>query len=351
VSLPEKILFCGLGGAGQRHLRIFHELLPETTKFVAFRSTSSTPLLNADFTVDTSDTLESKYGVEMMSSLEDGLASSPDLVVISSPAAMHLDTAMAALESGCDIFMEKPWATTTENFSQFRQGVIKKGVKFHISFQRRYHPLIRMAKSLLDSGELGQPLTGYFEVFSDFRQWHPYEDWRRLYAARKSLGGGVLLTEIHETDLACWFFGKPRKVYCQGGTWSGEDIDVEDFAQLIVGFESSSVMINSSFLHKATSRGFHIACERGDLKWNEAENILKVTSEYETLAYTDNVSDMTTMFKSQASEFLFDWSADKTSRALESAYCSLSVAEGAQNSIVSGLPASLVQLGNSYVQV
>ena len=35
-------------------------------------------------------------------------------------------------------------------------------------------------------------------VGSDVRLWHPYEDFRDLYACRSDLGGGVLYTECHE---------------------------------------------------------------------------------------------------------------------------------------------------------
>ena len=47
----KKVLFIGLGGAGQRHLRILKQLLPSAS-FSAFRKTAKTPLLNSDFTVD-----------------------------------------------------------------------------------------------------------------------------------------------------------------------------------------------------------------------------------------------------------------------------------------------------------
>ena len=47
----KKILFIGLGGAGQRHLRVFYDLLPSKTEFYAFRSKKTTPLLNSDFSV------------------------------------------------------------------------------------------------------------------------------------------------------------------------------------------------------------------------------------------------------------------------------------------------------------
>ena len=60
-----KIFFCGLGGAGQRHLRIFRELLPPETEFSAYRMTTKTPLLNSDFSINKNSTLEQEYHIQL----------------------------------------------------------------------------------------------------------------------------------------------------------------------------------------------------------------------------------------------------------------------------------------------
>ncbi len=61
-----------------------------------------------------------------------------------------------------------------------------------------------------------------------FRTGIPYEDYRTSYAARADLGGGVVLTQIHDYDLAWWLFGAPRTVTATGGHLSDLEIDVED---------------------------------------------------------------------------------------------------------------------------
>ena len=59
------ILFLGLGGAGQRHLRILKEALP-STKMIGVRRTGKTPVLRPDFTVKKGATLESEYGLSLI---------------------------------------------------------------------------------------------------------------------------------------------------------------------------------------------------------------------------------------------------------------------------------------------
>ena len=89
-----KILFIGLGGAGQRHLRIFHEKFGANSRYLAYRSTRHTPVLNADFSVNAEAILKDLYGVEDFPQLSDAFAEKPDLCVISTPSSLHMDTAI-----------------------------------------------------------------------------------------------------------------------------------------------------------------------------------------------------------------------------------------------------------------
>ena len=79
------------------------------------------------------------------------------------------------------------------------------------------------------------------------------------------MGGGVLLTEIHEIDLVSWFFGIPDKVFCSGGNRSEEELDVEDTVQITLIYKDFSVQITLCFMHKKQSRNFHIAGSSGDI--------------------------------------------------------------------------------------
>ena len=58
--------------------------------------------------------------------------------------------------------------------------------------------------------------------------WHPKEDYKKSYASRKKLGGGVILTLIHEIDYLFWIFGKFKSVYSTGGNLTKLNTDVED---------------------------------------------------------------------------------------------------------------------------
>ena len=332
----KKILFVGLGGAGQRHLRIFRQLLPIDTVFSAYRQTAATPLLRSDFSVDAKQTVEDAYELQICNSIEDAFAAGPDLTVISTPTSCHLEPMMMALQAGSSVFVEKPWAEDLQGFRAFQDDVLAKNLAFHVSFQRRFHPQIAQTHRAISLGAIGRPLAASFTVYSYVPAWHSYEDWRQLYAVRSDLGGGVLLTEIHEFDLANWFFGVPEAVFCAGGCRSDHRLQVEDTVQITLIYSNFTAQITLCFMHAKPSRSFHIAGTSGDIKWDGANNQLAITQ------FNGTVEDSTepeftndSMFISQAEAFLYHWSESKTLASLAAASDSLAVVDAARRSMVS----------------
>jgi predicted dehydrogenase len=332
-----KVLFVGLGGAGQRHLRIFRQLLPKSTVFSAYRRTGVTPLLRPDFTVNEQSTVEVAYCLQTFTSLEAAFADGPDLTVVSTPTAYHREPMMMAMEAGSGVLVEKPWAENLQDFLKFRDGIVAKNLPFHISYQRHFHPQIVRARQAVTSGVIGRPLAATFTVYSNVPFWHPYEDWRSLYAVRPDMGGGVLLTEIHEIDLANWFFGLPVAVFCSGGNRSAERLDVEDTVQMTLIYAEFSIQITLCFMHKKPSRSFHVVGTEGDIHWDGTANRLTVTPFYGSEEEQDDTPfTHDDMFVAQAERFLSGWTADDTKDSLTSAAGSLVIVEAARRSMHSG---------------
>lgn len=334
MTLPRKLLFIGLGGAGQRHLRIFRQLLPASTIFTAYRHTKATPLLKSDFTIDPNGTIEDKYSLQTFDSLETAFDCAPDLTVISSPSSCHRKHMIMAVEAGSGVLVEKPWGESLEGFSDFSRSLLQKSLPFHISFQRRFHRQIAQARDAIISGLIGRPMAASFTVFSNVPSWHSYEDWRNLYAVRGEMGGGALLTEIHEIDLAHWFFGLPEAVFCAGGNRSSEKLSVEDTVHITLLYDNFSVHITLCFMHKSTSRSFHIAGSNGDIVWNESTNSLAITQFNKSHKINSNALIANEeMFTLQADRFLNNWTLSDTKESLASAAGSLAIVEAAKRSM------------------
>lgn len=330
-----RVLFVGLGGAGQRHLRILRALLPHA-EMSTYRRTRRTPLLRADFSVDPTRTVEVEYDLQVHSSLDAAFATSPDLTVVSTPTAHHREPMRMAMAARSGVLVEKPWAESSEGFTEFSAGMLANALPFHISFQRRFHPLIARARTAIAGGTIGRPMAATFTVFSHVPSWHPYEDWRGLYAVRRELGGGVLLTEIHELDLAHWFFGMPDTVYCEGGNWGSERLDVEDTVQMTLAYQGFSVQVTLCFMHPKPSRSFHVAGTNGSIHWDGSQNQLVVDSADGTRdVITDPGLTNDAMFFAQAERFVSHWCLADTVESLTAAGGSLAIVEAARRSMES----------------
>lgn len=346
-----RVLFVGLGGAGQRHLRILRARLPDAD-FYAYRQTRATPVLNSDFTVDEAHSLEQRYDIQMTESLEAGLASNPDLVVISTPSALHFDPMMAAVRARAGILVEKPWSHTLGGFADFYSAVVASQVPFRVSFQRRHHQLLRRIKAMLADGLLGTVISAHFDVGSYVPSWHGYEDWRTLYAVRPELGGGVLLTEIHELDLAHWFFGIPERVSCVSGCFGRYALEVEDTAHVTLDYGSFSVQIALCFMTELPRRSLEVAGTKGFLRWNANDNKLvhvnhesKRTQDWTIPGFTND-----DMFEAQADDLLASFDTLANEEHLAAAWTSQAIVTAAKVSSAEKRAVSLPVLFTEGVQ-
>jgi predicted dehydrogenase len=105
-----------------------------------------------------------------------------------------------------------------------------------VGYQLRFHPCLERLRSILNAETIGNILSVRAVVGEHLPSWHRYEDYRGMYAARADLGGGVVLSQIHELDYLYSLFGTPRRVFALGGHASDLEIDVEDVASAIMDF-------------------------------------------------------------------------------------------------------------------
>ena len=81
------------------------------------------------------------------------------------------------------------------------QLFIQKNVITMMGFQMRFNPLIKfLEKTIKKKSPIGKLITAHIHHCENIKDFHPYEDYRVSYAAKKKLGGGVILSQIHEVD-------------------------------------------------------------------------------------------------------------------------------------------------------
>jgi predicted dehydrogenase len=152
----------------------------------------------------------------------------------------HLALATEALDSGAHVFVEKPLAASLGGVSDFVAQAEASGRIVMVGYNLRFHPVLRQVRSWLESSP--RPSSARLHIGEWLPGRHPGEDYRVGYGARRELGGGVLLDAIHELDYALWLFGWPQRVFAMGGHLSDLDIDTDDLAEILLGYDSGPVV-------------------------------------------------------------------------------------------------------------
>jgi predicted dehydrogenase len=270
-----KVLFAGLGGIGQRHLRNLKAVVGDDLEVHAYRVRGLPQALTEQLVIETGVDLESRYGVRVHHDLDSALAQRPTAVFVCNPSSLHIPTAMAAAEAGCHLFVEKPLSHNLADVEELIKGVESRGLVALVGYQLRFHPCLKAVHEQVSRGLIGQPLSAHAEVGEFLPGWHRYEDYRQMYASRADLGGGVILSQIHEMDYLYWLFGLPRRIFTLGGHLSSLEIDVEDIACSVLDFQVNGrklpVLLHQDYLQRPPSRGCTIVGEEGKIVMNLSE--------------------------------------------------------------------------------
>ncbi len=133
-----------------------------------------------------------------------------DIAIITTQDQMHVEPALAAMEKGYHILLEKPLATTEDDcitFNQKAQGYEKIiGLCHVLRFTSHY---LKM-KELIDSGIIGDVVNiEHLEPVNYWHMAHSYVrgNWRRLDESSPM----IIAKSIHDIDLVSWFANSSYK--------------------------------------------------------------------------------------------------------------------------------------------
>lgn len=123
-----------------------------------------------------------------------------DAVGILTPTSSHTEIGIAALDAGKHVLVEKPLALDTSECRALEERASRSPLKVVVGFNLRWHRLVRRARDVIQSGELGR-IRAIRSTYSHFRRGELAPDWHR----KTTLGGGVSFNEgVHHYDL--WRF-------------------------------------------------------------------------------------------------------------------------------------------------
>lgn len=264
-----KILFIGLGSIGQRHLRNIYAKFGDRAIILAYRVRNLNRTITPNLTVDENVNFIKKYSVNVFTDFNEVLAQLPDVAFICNPTSLHVSPCLAVARAGCDFFVEKPLSNSLDGIDELISICQSKKLVSLVGYQLRFHPCYKLLKELVSEGTIGNLLSVHAEAGEYLPGWHKYEDYRQMYASRKDLGGGVVLSQIHEIDYLYDLFGMPGKVVALGGHLSNLKIDVEDVADVLLKMtfrgKSLPISLHMDYIQQPPSRNCKIIGELGKI--------------------------------------------------------------------------------------
>ena len=222
------VLVIGYGSIGRRH--VLNLLNYTDFKIVIFSKRKN--IVKNDFKTISNDVLSNR--LEISNSLDKILLKNPKNAFISNETSKHIAIALKLVKQGIDIFIEKPLSNSLINIQKLEKIIHTKKLVSMIGCNFRFFPPFIEIKKLLNKKAIGKIYSIQIENGSYLPDWHPYEKYEKGYAARKILGGGVTLTQIHELDYLCWFFGLPLEVTTVMDKVSNLELDVDDINEFNV---------------------------------------------------------------------------------------------------------------------
>jgi len=268
-------LFLGLGSIGQRHLRNLSKI-DGKIKFFAVRKKFFTPNLNKRNQVIKTD-IKKKYRITYFKSLEELYKSKIKihLAFVCTPSVHHVNEAISLIKKNINVFIEKPLGSSFKNISKLTNLIkSKKNLKHMMGFQLKFNPLILKLKTILNKKIIGKIWHINIHHGENINDFHPYEDYKHSYAARKDLGGGVILCQIHEIDYLLFLFEKYKIIIINSYSKKLTDlnINVEDTSvsslQISKGKQKALCNIHLNFYERPKKRTIEILGERGKILCN-----------------------------------------------------------------------------------
>jgi len=202
----------------------------------------------------------------------------PDAVIVSNPTSLHLDVAIPAAEAGCAILLEKPISGSMERLDVLQSAVKKSGSKVLVAFQFRFHPGMVKVRQLIEDGEIGRVVSANVHFGEYLPAWHPWEDYRKGYAARSDMGGGVVATQCHSLDYLPWLVGKKvESVWGFAAKLSDLEVDADDTAKIALRFEGGALgSLHLDYNQQPPEHEFRIIGTNGTIKWNLVDGAARI---------------------------------------------------------------------------
>lgn len=147
--------------------------------------------------------------VQIFSDLDALLAAGVvDVLSITLPTFLHVESTVKALSAGVHVLCEKPMALNVDECDRMVAAANKAGKVLQIGHCIRFWPEYEVTRAIVKSGKYGRPIAASFRRYGAMPSWSA----DRWFADEARSGGQPLDLHIHDSDYIHYLFGLPESV-------------------------------------------------------------------------------------------------------------------------------------------
>jgi predicted dehydrogenase len=192
---------------------------------------------------------------------------SVDVVAVCVPGDAHAEAALAAMDAGKAVFVEKPLALTMADADRMVARAAERGLPNTVGFNLRSHRLVEAARRIISSGRLGaiETVRTVWSTGAD-----PQATARSWHGDRARGGGAMFEIGVHHVDLWRHFLGSEvERVQAASRSEAFDDQSVGVMGRMTNGVLASTVLCQRSIdQHEIEVFGqeghLRFSCYRGD---------------------------------------------------------------------------------------
>lgn len=255
-----KFLIVGLGSMGKRRIRNLY--------FNGQRE-----IIGYDIRPDRRREAKEKYGVETLADLKKISEKNFDAMIISTPPDQHGGYIRLALKFKKHFFVEHP--TSDDGYKEILKN--RWPIVTAPSCTMRFYWPIKMIKNILDAGKIGKILAFEYHAGQYLPDWHPYEDYRKVYFSKKTTGA---CREIFPFELIWlnWIFSSKVKE-ARGFVDKISDLEMkaDDIILATVKYQNGilgTIIIDA--IARQPYRTLRVLGSQGTLDWERFDSVIKV---------------------------------------------------------------------------
>lgn len=267
-----EVCFVGIGSIAKRHIRNLRVIAEKRS--IDLRIDAIRRSKNRDAETD-------ELGIRNIYASYKEVQGKYDIVFVTNPTKLHLETIENMRAFGKHFFVEKP-IVAIDQIDTVKELLAQEAPKYYVACPLRYNAVIQYLKNSINPEEVISVRSISSSYLPD---WRPGIDYRNTYSAHKDLGGGVSIDLIHEWDYLTYLFGNPKNVRALITKKSDLEIDCDDLAIYFAEYQDKVVELHLDYFGRKALREVVLITREDTIVGDIANSKVTFLKSGETIAF------------------------------------------------------------------